>query len=75
MKPLNFYWRRFATGFSFSVFGVGALLITFTFFPLIHLLSFSRRRANRGCQYAVHLSFRAFIGMMKVMVTRGSILD
>jgi len=67
MKPLNYYWRLFATGFSFTVFGLGALLITFTLFPIIHLLSFNRRRANRGCQFVVHLSFRAFIWVMKVM--------
>ncbi len=67
MKPLNYYWRLFATGFSFSVFGLGAVLITFTLFPIMHLLSFSRRRANRGCQYVVHLSFRFFIWMMKIM--------
>ena len=67
MKPLNYYWRIFATGFSFTVFGLGALVITFTLFPIIHLLSFNRRLANRGCQYVIHLSFRAFIWMMKVM--------
>lgn len=67
MKPLNYYWRIFATGFSFTVFGLGALVITFTLFPIIHLLSFNRHRAHRGCQYVVHLSFRAFICMMKVM--------
>jgi 1-acyl-sn-glycerol-3-phosphate acyltransferase len=67
MKPLSYYWRLFGTGFSFSIFGLGAVLITVTLFPIIHLLSFSRRRANRGCQYVVHLSFRFFIWMMKVL--------
>ncbi len=67
MHRLNYYWRIFATGFSFSIFGMGALLITFTLFPAIHLLSFSRSRANRCCQYVIHLSFRSFIWMMKAL--------
>ncbi len=67
MRGFNYYWRLFATGFSFSVFGIGALLITITLFPAVHLLSFSRSRANRCCQYVIHLSFRFFIWMMKVM--------
>ncbi|NKB58333.1 MAG: 1-acyl-sn-glycerol-3-phosphate acyltransferase [Alphaproteobacteria bacterium] len=54
-----------ATGLSFSVFGAGALVISLTLFPAIHLASFDRRRANLGCQYVVHLSFRFFIWMMK----------
>ena len=65
LRSLNYYWRLFATGLSFSVFGLGALLITFTIFPAIHLLSPCRRRANRRCQYVVHLSFRTFIGLMR----------
>ncbi len=63
MSRIDYYWRILATGASFSVFGLGALVITLTLFPAIHLLSFDRRRAHRGCQYVVHLSFRAFIRM------------
>lgn len=67
MKGLNYYWRLIATGLSFAVFGLGALLITATLFPVIHLLSFNRQRANRGCQYVVHVTFRLFIHMMKLL--------
>ena len=67
MKPLNYYWRLFATGLSYAIFGLGAALITFTVFPIIHLLLFSHRRANRGCQYVVHISFRFFIWMMNAL--------
>lgn len=65
MPQVNYYWRVIATGLSFSVFGIGALAITLTFFPAIHLLAFNRRRAHKGCQYVVHLSFGMFIWMMK----------
>lgn len=64
---LDYSWRLFATGLSFSAFGLGALLITASVFPAIHLLSFNRRRANAYCQYIVHLSFRLFIWLMKTL--------
>lgn len=67
MKLLDYYWRLVATGFSYAVFGLGALFITLAVFPVVHLLAFSRCRANRGCQYVVHLTFRFFIGMMTVL--------
>lgn len=67
MARINYCWRLVATGCSFSVFGLGALIITVTLFPAIHLFSINRRRAHRGCQYVVHLSFSAFIWMMKVL--------
>jgi 1-acyl-sn-glycerol-3-phosphate acyltransferase len=49
------------------VFGLGAIVITLTIFPGIHLLSFGRHRAHRHCQYIVHLSFKLFIWLMKTM--------
>lgn len=67
MSWVNYHWRVAATGLSFSVFGIGAVLISGTFFPAIHLLAFSRKRAHRGCQFVVHLSFRAFVWMMKTL--------
>lgn len=65
MHRIDYCWRLFATGTSFAVFGIGALAITVTAFPLIHLLAFNRSRAHRGCQFVVHLSFRSFIWMTK----------
>lgn len=62
---IEYYWRLVATGVSFTVFGIGAVAISVTVFPAIHLLAPDRKRAHRGCQYVVHLSFRAFIWMMK----------
>lgn len=67
LRLFNYYWRLFATGLSFSVFGVGAIVISLSLFPTVHLLSFNRRRANLGCQYVVHMSFRSFIWMMRIL--------
>ena len=62
---LNQLWRTAATGLSFFTFGLGALLITLTLFPLLHVTAFDRDRANRHCQFVVHLSFRLFIWLLR----------
>jgi 1-acyl-sn-glycerol-3-phosphate acyltransferase len=62
---LNYYWRLFATGLCFSLFGLGGMAIGLILFPLIHLVSFNKKAAQRRCQYMVHLSFRLFIWLMK----------
>lgn len=65
VQQLDFAWRLFATGFSFSTFGIGGLSLGLVVFPFTHLLSRSRSLANQRCQYLVHLSFRLFIWMMR----------
>lgn len=65
MQRLNYCWRLAGTGFSFASFGIGGLLLGLLLFPAIHALSSGRELARRRCQYCVHLSFRAFIWMMK----------
>ena len=64
-RRLNFAWRLFATGFCFSIFGIGGMFMGFLILPLIHLLSRNRRIANRRCQFLVHLSFRLLIAVMR----------
>jgi len=60
-------WRTAATGLCFFAFGLGALLITLTLFPLLHMTAFNRERANRRCQLVVHLSFRLFIWLTRCL--------
>ena len=67
MRGLDYYWRLVGTGLSFSLFGLGGIVLSLTLFPLVHLLSSSRTAANHRCQYLVHLSFRAFIGTMRAL--------
>jgi len=64
---LNYYWRLFATGLGFTLFGLGGIAIGFVLFPLIHLLAMNTSRAQKRCQYVVHLSFRFFIRIMKTL--------
>ena len=56
-------WRIFATGFSFTCFGLGAVLMGFTVWPLLRLSS--RRRGAARVQRAVSASMRVFIWLMK----------
>jgi 1-acyl-sn-glycerol-3-phosphate acyltransferase len=64
---LNYYWRLFATGLGFTLFGLGGLAIGFVLFPLIHLLTLDKRQAQKRCQYVVHRAFQLFIWIMKTM--------
>lgn len=64
---LDRWWRVMATGLSFAVFGLGGLIMSITLFPLLHVTTFDRRRANRRCQFVVHLSFRFFIWLMRTL--------
>ena len=64
---LDFAWRLFATGFSFSIFGVGGIVLGFIVFPPVHLISVNRDLANRRSQFMVHLSFRLLVWMLRAL--------
>ncbi|MCF6806834.1 1-acyl-sn-glycerol-3-phosphate acyltransferase [Thiotrichales bacterium 19S9-12] len=60
----NYIWRLFATGFCFSMFGVGAILLAYCWIPMIHLLS-SEMKKKDHVQYAIYLNFRFFVWLME----------
>lgn len=66
-SSLNYYWRLFATGLGFTLFGLGGIAVGFFLFPLIHLLSRNKRCAQKRCQYVVHRSFQLFIWLMETL--------
>ena len=68
---LNYCWRLIATAISFSIFGLGGVLLSLTIFPIVNLLIWNQKRRKVVGQYIVHLSFRFFIGFMN----RTGILD
>ena len=61
---LNRIWRIFATALSFSLFGIGGLILGLLVFPLMALLSPNPAVLRRRAQYTVHLSFRLFLEFM-----------
>ena len=45
---LNHLWRVAATGFVFVVFGLGAIFVSLTMFPLLRLSTLNRATARRS---------------------------
>ncbi len=64
MRWLNYLWRLLATGFSFTIFGVGGLILTIIVFPLINLMSRDANVRKKRARKVIHQSFKIFIGMM-----------
>jgi 1-acyl-sn-glycerol-3-phosphate acyltransferase len=58
-------WRIFATGFSFTCFGLGAVLMGITVWPALRLSTFDRDRGIARVQRAVSSSMRLFAWLMK----------
>lgn len=60
-----YYWRVFATGASFTLFGLGGVILGFIIFPLVGLVSRDRQQAVLRCRALVAQSFRLFVGFMR----------
>lgn len=69
MKLFNVWfdraWRTFATGFCFVFFFSGALVISFTCFPLIYICPGKRVDKNRRVRRLLCTVFRFFVAMME----------
>ncbi|MEZ9232400.1 lysophospholipid acyltransferase family protein [Vibrio amylolyticus] len=62
---LNQYWRVIATGFCFSVFGIGGLWLSFVFIPLIHLFNRDKTEQELQVQQLIQQSFHLFCRLMR----------
>jgi 1-acyl-sn-glycerol-3-phosphate acyltransferase len=63
----NRLWRIFGTGLSFVCFGLGALVLGFTVWPLLRFSTFDRRRGIARVQRAVSVSMRLFLWLMETL--------
>jgi len=61
---INRGWRLFGTGLSFTVFGVGALVLVVFVFPAISLFSRDKETRSLHSRSMVSRSFRSFLRMM-----------
>ena len=64
---LNHAWRIFATGFVFVLFGLGALFISLTMFPLLRLSTWNTAVARRRIQRGMQGTFRLYMEIMRVL--------
>lgn len=64
MIRLERLWRQFGTGISFSVFGLGGLVLVTTVFPVINLFYRDPTQRAAIAQRAVHATWRLFVALM-----------
>lgn len=63
-QSFNYYWRLLATGLSFTVFGLGGVVLRLIVFPVLGLISTKQQQKTAWAQWCVHYSFYIFIGLM-----------
>lgn len=66
-RNLNHVWRIFATGLVFVLFGLGAIFISLTVFPLMRLVTWDRATARRRIQKGMQITMWVFMEMMRVL--------
>lgn len=64
---LSLYWRVFATGVSFVVFGVGGLLLRIVVFPLLNLMVPQPERRVSAARTVIRRAFRAYVDLMRAL--------
>ena len=60
----HWHWRLFMTAMSFSLFGVGALLVGAILLPIVRLIPASRNVRRRRARAVMSAALRLFIGIM-----------
>ncbi|MBC7919160.1 MAG: 1-acyl-sn-glycerol-3-phosphate acyltransferase [Rhodoferax sp.] len=64
---IGYLWRLFATGFSFTVFGIGGLLLWWVVFPLLTLAVPLQERRTLLAKALIKRLFQTFVGLMHVL--------
>lgn len=67
LTKLGRFWRIFATGFCFSVFGLGGLLVPLFVLPVQFLLYRDKQKRRKAARFTVHLLFKFFVGLMGML--------
>ncbi|MQA19149.1 lysophospholipid acyltransferase family protein [Rugamonas rivuli] len=64
---LSLYWRVFATGLSFLVFGIGGLLLRVAVFPVLNVLVRQPERRVAAARTVIRLAFRSYVDLMRAL--------
>lgn len=67
IERLSLYWRIFATGLSFLVFGVGGLVLRILVFPLLNFLVWSGELRIAVARSVIRWVFRVYIELMRTL--------
>lgn len=71
LKPIfhfvSYYWRLFATGLCFTVFGVGAAIFGMLVFPVMRLAPGSEEAHRRRVRATFRVYMRTFVGFMSAV--------
>lgn len=65
IRYLNYGWRLFATGLSFTIFGLGGVIIPWIATPWIKISTSNQECRQRKARLLIHKTFRFFIHMMR----------
>lgn len=63
-SKLNYLWRLLATALSFSIFGIGGLILSLTVFPAINIFKRDKIKRKLFVRRFIQKSFRLFLNMM-----------
>ena len=66
-EALGYVWRLCATAFSFTVFGIGGVLLWGLVFPVLSLAVPDPRSRTLRAKALIRRLFRAFVGMMHLL--------
>jgi 1-acyl-sn-glycerol-3-phosphate acyltransferase len=64
---LSLYWRVFATGLSFALFGVGGLAMRLAVFPLLNLMVRRPERRVVLARMVIRRAFRLYVDLMRAL--------
>lgn len=64
-ERLSRYWRVFATGLSFTVFGVGGLAMRMLVFPALNLVVWRKERRVLAARGLIRRAFRLYVDLMR----------
>lgn len=67
LKQIKRMWRIFATGLAFSFFGLGGLIITFFYIPIVNLIYKQRMQRQYKTRTAVSTGFKMFMRFMHIL--------
>lgn len=65
LYQINFVWRIFATGVSFSLFGIGGLFLGYVVMPILNCANSDIAQKYLRAQHTTSIFFKVFVWMMQ----------